>query len=107
MIVTFGYVGGPPGDPAARSVSIDTASALTPHNYYIRHGFVNGSEASKPWHALLKRTYWPIPVTGYLREGDLAGGIFRLDAGVSVRCSVSEWIALVFAGACDGGPESR
>jgi hypothetical protein len=98
MIITFGYVGGPPGSPSARPVTFDTTSNLTPHRYFIlKGGYCDGSEIRLPWQAQLKCTYWPIPVTGCVREGDIAGGISRLDAHTSIAVSVAEWIALTFA----------
>ena len=99
MIITFGYVGGPPGTVEAVPVTFDTTSSLTPHNYFILNGYVDGSATARPWQAQLKRTYWPISVSGVLREGDIAGGISRLDPETSIRVSVAEWIALNLVGA--------
>jgi hypothetical protein len=100
VIYTFGYVGGPPGSTAANPVTWNTTSNNTPWHYFIfNKGFFDGSEIARPWNALLKSSYWPIPVAGVFREGDIAGGAFMFGAGTSIRVSVAEWLALEAAGA--------
>jgi hypothetical protein len=100
VLITFGFVNAPKGDPAAAPVTFDTTSSQTPHRYYIlKARYVDGSEPARPWQVLLTRDYYPIPVNGCVREGDVAGGIFRLPAGTSISVSEAEWIALQAVGA--------
>jgi hypothetical protein len=96
----FGYIGGPPGSPGAVPVVFDTESSSTPHRYYIlKARYVDGSALRAPWQVLLTKDYWPVPVSGVCREGVAAAGVYRLDAGASIRVSEAEWIGLQAVGA--------
>lgn len=101
-IITFGYIGGPLGSGVEVPVTFDTTSSKTPNRFFIlKARYVDGSEPGRPWQVLLKRDYWPIPVSGVRREGAIADGAFRLDAGASISVSEAEWIALQFVGAAE------